>query len=145
MKLVLIAIAGTLAFVYTNDITVPYYYCGNKVQEIHTGLNKWNAAGIYFRRVTNNFSLCVRHEEIDSDTGGLYQNKEIFVNTKYKFTNKDLTSLVGHEAGHFIGLSHSDEQASIMRLGYPYIENPNDSDVFKAFLLKPLIFLKKHI
>lgn len=145
MKLVLVAIAAGLTYIYTNDVTIPYYYKGHKPAEIQAGLNKWNSSGIYFQRVVRHPALTIKHTQINSTEGGWYENNTIYINNLYHFNDRDLISLVGHESGHFIGLLHSAENTSIMKRGYPYISEPNEVDINKAFWLKPLLFLKKFI
>ena len=159
MKILLIAAAFFAGFFFYSNkeetFVVNYYYEGPYQIEIQNGLVSWHTDTFKFKQVSNieEAYLIISHVNPSYISNPKWvaqynhRNKTIYINNKYDriLKGSDLSGVVAHEAGHFIGLEHNLEGNSIMNNKTPYDTTPSSRDKERAANQIRILYYKKFI
>ena len=159
MKILLISavlFAGYFFSSYKESLLViGYYYDGPHQIDIKRGLAYWHTNNFEFKQVLNieDAYLIVSHTNpsqiADSKWVAQYnnRNKTIYVNNKYDkvLRGDNLSGVIAHEAGHFLGLEHNNETKSVMNNKMPYDTTPSFLDKTRARNQIRILYYKKII
>jgi hypothetical protein len=135
-SIILILVAGCLLFWFL-PLHVNYYYDGDRIFCVHDGLESWSRANIDFKRTFDKKDADVLIDHIpqsqcDSITEVAEHNSgKIHINADYQTTDKQLTGVIAHEFGHYLGLHHNHDN-SVMNIDIPYGILPTDLDIARV-------------
>lgn len=143
-SIIILLIVGIIC-IWIIPLQVKYYYTGDRIFCVYDGLTSWNRANVSFTRTFDIKDADIIIDHIPQDQCDLitevaeHNNGKIHINKDYKTTDKELTGVIAHEFGHYLGLHHNHDN-SIMNIEIPYGILPTDLDIqrvrFNIFKLK---------
>ena len=119
MKIIaLTLVAACLWYNQTETVTLKYHIEGLDDKIVQRSISQWDCKEISWKRVFSYKEADIRFKlttELEDRTRyGEMIEGEIRINSKHKFTPKNLTNLISHEIGHYFFLNHNSNARSIM-------------------------------
>jgi predicted Zn-dependent protease len=158
MKYLFAILIGVIGYHYISipkHLVIEYYYDGKHTADVQKGLDFWSRIGLEFIPVDNieEAYLIISHvnpERIQNPrwvAQYMPRQKTILINNKYQkiLVKQNLSGVIAHETGHFLGLDHNNEKKSIMNNKSEYDTAPSYMDIQRAKKQFLSVYIKKKL